>query len=114
MENSRPEASADLPSSFDTPRQRQIKLRVASILGQPRPIVRDMASAVAGRPYRPCFHIGLDGAEQRRGGAQQAQLTWHAAAQQPGNCRARGGGSAHCGVVGCAVGWWIWAGWAKP
>ena len=37
VENSRPEASAGLPSSFDTPRQRQIKLRAASSLGQPRP-----------------------------------------------------------------------------
>ena len=40
-------------SSFDTPRQRQIKLRAASSLGQPWPIGRD---ALAGRPYRPWYH----------------------------------------------------------
>ena len=37
VESSRPEASANSPSSFDTPRQRQIKPRPASRLGQPRP-----------------------------------------------------------------------------
>ena len=38
------------PSS--TPRQRQIKLRAASSLGQPRPVGRYV---LAGRPYQPCF-----------------------------------------------------------
>ena len=47
-ETSRPEASANWPSSFDTPRQRQIKLRAASSLGQPRPISRLVRS---GGPY---------------------------------------------------------------
>jgi hypothetical protein len=45
VEDSRPEASADSASSYDTPRQRRIKLRVASSLGQPRP-----ASASPGQP----------------------------------------------------------------
>ena len=39
------------PSSLDTPGQRQIKLRAASSLGQPRPIGRYVP---AGRPHRPC------------------------------------------------------------
>ena len=38
VESSRPEASANSPSS--TPRQRQIKLRAASSLGKPRPVGR--------------------------------------------------------------------------
>ena len=41
-------SSAESPSSFDTPRQRQIKLRAASSLGQPRPISRLVRS---GGPY---------------------------------------------------------------
>ena len=54
VENSRPGASANSPSSFDTPRQRQTKLRATSSLGQPRPVGR---YALIGRPYgdRPCF-----------------------------------------------------------
>ena len=36
VENSRPESSAGLPSSFDTPCQRQIKLTAASSCGQPQ------------------------------------------------------------------------------
>ena len=54
VENSRPRASANSPSSFDTPRQRQTKLRATSSLGQPRPVGR---YALIGRPYgeRPCF-----------------------------------------------------------
>jgi hypothetical protein len=53
VEDSRPEASADSASSYDTPRQRRIKLRVASSLGQPRP-----ASASPGQP-RPASAAGM-------------------------------------------------------
>ena len=37
VEDSRPEASANSASSFETPRKRRIKLRAAYCLGQPRP-----------------------------------------------------------------------------
>ena len=40
------------PSSLDTPGQRQIKLRAASSLGQPRPIGRYVP---VGRPHQPCY-----------------------------------------------------------
>ena len=65
-----PEASANSPSSFDTARQRQMMLRAASSLGQPRPASlgqprptsADLGRCVpAGRPakpatmHRPCF-----------------------------------------------------------
>ena len=57
-----PEASANSPSSFDTARQRQMMLRAASSLGQPRPTSADLGRCVpAGRPaipapmHRPCF-----------------------------------------------------------
>ena len=46
VEDSRPEASANSPSG--TPRQRQIELRAATRLGQPRPTSR---SVLAGRPH---------------------------------------------------------------
>mgnify|MGYP001991897193 CR=1 FL=1 len=51
VESSRPEASANSPSS--TPRQRQIKLRAASSLGQ----LGQSADMLwlAGRPHRPCL-----------------------------------------------------------
>ena len=50
--SSRPEASANSPSSFDTPCQRQIKLRATSSLGQPRPMGRCL---LAGQSHRPCL-----------------------------------------------------------
>ena len=49
VQSRRPEASANSPSS--TPRQRQIKLRAASSLGQPRPIGR----CVCGWPATPAL-----------------------------------------------------------
>ena len=106
VENSRPEAWEDQPCS--TPRQRQIKLRAAFSLGpapaQP-PANWQICFGWPAIQYRPCFpHRPVDRAEQRRGGAQQAQLTWHAAAQQPGHCRARGGGSGLCSLVECGMG----------
>ena len=62
-ETSRPEASANWPSSFDTPRQRQIKLRAASGLDQPRPIGRHVP---AGRPYRLAFTTQAQAAALQR------------------------------------------------
>ena len=57
VESSRPEASANSPSS--TPRQRQIKRREAPSLGQPRPASANHSRLVcAGRPYRPWFRQG--------------------------------------------------------
>ena len=51
VEDSRSEKAAHSPSS--TPCQRQLKLRAASSLGQPRPMGR---AALAGRPIpQPCF-----------------------------------------------------------
>ena len=47
MTAAQPEASAESPSCFDTPRQRQSKLRAASSLGQPRPVGRHV---LPGRP----------------------------------------------------------------
>ena len=49
VESSRPEASANSPSSFDTPRQRRSMLRAASSLGQPR-----SASASLGQYWQLC------------------------------------------------------------
>ena len=53
VQGSRPEASANAPSS--TPHERQIEPRAASSLSQPRPIGRHV---LAGRPYRPCSPTG--------------------------------------------------------
>ena len=52
VEDSRPEASANSASSFETPRKRRIKLRAAYCLGQPRPIGRHV---LAGWPYPRCL-----------------------------------------------------------
>jgi len=51
VDSSRPEAWADSSSSFDTPRQRQVKLKAGPGLDQPRPVGRHV---LASRPYRPC------------------------------------------------------------
>ena len=58
QKNSRPEVSAEWPFDFEMPRQRQIKLRAASSLGQPRPIGRSQMSSGLACHTGLAFHIG--------------------------------------------------------
>ena len=80
MESSRPEASARWPSSFDGPRQRQLKPRAASSLGPPRPASARLGQLadlfVLARPHRPCYPRRSEAIlNQMPGGAFQQKMT---------------------------------------
>ena len=101
VESSRPEASANSPSSFDTPRQRQLKLRAASSLGPPRPASASWQVCLgwlAGRTGL-ASHIGAAGGSTRcRGRRSPTPRRRLPLRPAPRRCNARRAGpSAGCG-----------------